>query len=77
MRLPAANEYDPILLLSPRSLIVRHPAQSPGRALLGVGIGNTPGGPHGLNPGLLPVLNLQGPEKWTIFGRDLIAWEEQ
>lgn len=53
MRLPAANEYDPILLLSPRSLIVRRPAQSPGRALLGVGIGNTPGGPHGLNPGLL------------------------
>lgn len=59
VRLPAASESYPILSHSTYGLGVGRPAWSPGRAPLGVGMGKTPSGPHGLNLDLLPVPSSQ------------------
>ena len=55
VRLPAASKSYPTLFHSTYRLGVGRPAWSPGRAPLGVGVGKTPSGPHGLNPDLIPV----------------------
>lgn len=56
MRFLAANEY--YLSLSTHSILLG--AQSEG---VWRGDWDTPGGPHGFNPGLLPVPALRGPRK--------------
>lgn len=60
MKLLATSESYLILSLSTLGLVVGHPARSPGRTLLGTGIGNTLGGLRRVNLDLLPVPHLQG-----------------
>lgn len=59
MKLLATSESYPVLSLI-LSLVVGLPARSPGRTLLGTGIGNTLSGLRRVNLDLLPVPDLQG-----------------
>lgn len=68
MGLPAAKELDPLPSLSTHGLVVSQASGSePRQGAVERAEWDTPGGLHGLNPGLLPVPALQGPGKWTAL----------